>query len=197
MGRKSLARERRRQILDAFEECILERGLDRASIGAVAEAAGMDRTLVHHYFGTRDALESALVDRLLSSYKAERDAIVAALPDSGRLHPLLDYLFGPEFDDPRSSVLFDELFSASHRSPSTKARLREVYEEFEQITNAEIEKAFPRTAASQRHQVAYGIMCLADAASCLNGLGFPASRRSAARASAEALLRTLDGPPGP
>lgn len=194
MGRKSLAPERRAQILDAFEECILESGLDGASIGAVAEAAGLERTLVHHYFGSRDSLEAALVERLLGVYKAERDAAVSLLPPADRAQRLLDYLFSSEFDPPRFAVLFDELFSAANRNAGTRGLLRQVYEEFEEIAAAEIAKAYPEAPARRRRRVAFAIMCLAESCSSFVGLGFPASRRRSARESAGDLLRTLEPP---
>ena len=191
MGRKSLAPERRAQILEAFEEIILEKGLDGASIGAVAAAAGMDRTLVHHYFGSRAALEEALVERLVAAYKDAHAAVVAALPPEARVGPLLDYLFGEDFCDSRRSVLFDELFSASNRSPGTRALLRRVYEDFEQIARDEIDKTYPEAPAERRREVAYAIMCLAEASSGFLQLGFPKGRSRAARAAAETLLRDL------
>ena len=48
--------------------------------------------------------------------------------------------------------------------------------------------------ARLRGQVAYSIMCLAEAAAGFAQLGFPEARRRAAHASAEALLRTLEQP---
>ena len=196
MGRRSLARERRAQILDAFEHCVLEHGLERASIAAIAEVAGVDRTLVHHYFGTRQTLEEALVERLVAGYRSRREEAVAAFPPEDRLSSLLDYLFSPDFGHPRLDALFEELVSAAHRNASVRSLLLRAYSEFERIVAAELEKAHPEAPGFLRQQVAYSIMCLAECTSGFTELGFPETRRDAARASAEALLRTLDDSPG-
>ena len=152
----------------------------------------MDRTLVHHYFGSKEALEAALIADLGERYKGDRDAAVARLPRENRRQALLDHLFGPEFGNPRFGVLFDELFSAANRDPATRALLLRTYQDFEQNVRAEVDKEFPDAPASLRREAAYAIMCLADMASRFHRLGFPRARRHANRASAEALLDRLE-----
>ena len=48
-------------MLAAARTAFAERGYDGASIRAIATAAGVDPALVHHYFGTKDALFLAAV----------------------------------------------------------------------------------------------------------------------------------------
>ncbi len=59
-GRPSGAREgaerTRADILAAARTAFSEHGYQRTTIRAVAAAAGVDSALVHHYFGTKDAL---------------------------------------------------------------------------------------------------------------------------------------------
>lgn len=49
-------------MLAAARASFAERGFDGASIRQIAAAAGVDPALVHHYFGTKDALFLAAVD---------------------------------------------------------------------------------------------------------------------------------------
>ena len=70
MGRKDLSDVRRNQILDAFELCIIESGLFGATLTTVAEKAKINRGQIHQYIGDRNALLSALVERLIKSYRA-------------------------------------------------------------------------------------------------------------------------------
>jgi AcrR family transcriptional regulator len=48
-------------VLAAARTAFAERGYDGASIRGIATAAGVDPALVHHYFGTKDALFLAAV----------------------------------------------------------------------------------------------------------------------------------------
>ena len=56
--------QRRDQILDAASALFAERPYDAVSIEDIASAAGVTRGLVHHYFGGRNEVYIALLERL-------------------------------------------------------------------------------------------------------------------------------------
>jgi AcrR family transcriptional regulator len=56
--------QRRDQILDAANALFAERGYDEVSVEEIAGAAGVTRGLVHHYFGGRNEVYIALLERL-------------------------------------------------------------------------------------------------------------------------------------
>ena len=64
-GRPSLAPLRREQILDAVEACIIDYGIDGVSFARVASRAGVRTSIVPHYFGSKEALMTVMVDRVL------------------------------------------------------------------------------------------------------------------------------------
>ncbi|MBF6444914.1 TetR family transcriptional regulator [Nocardia farcinica] len=61
-GRRPGRSGARQAILDAARVRFAEHGFDRTSIRAVAADAGVDPALVHHYFGTKQQLFTAVVD---------------------------------------------------------------------------------------------------------------------------------------
>jgi AcrR family transcriptional regulator len=63
--------ERREQIIDAANALFAERAYDEVSIEDIANAAGVTRGLVHHYFGGRKEVYLALLERL--GAKREQD----------------------------------------------------------------------------------------------------------------------------
>ena len=56
--------QRREQILEAANALFSERGYDEVSVEDIANAAGVTRGLVHHYFGGRKEVYIALLERL-------------------------------------------------------------------------------------------------------------------------------------
>ena len=56
--------QRREQILDAANALFAERAYDEVSIEDIASSAGVTRGLVHHYFGGRNQVFIALLERL-------------------------------------------------------------------------------------------------------------------------------------
>lgn len=56
------ATDTRERILEAAVEEFAQRGYDGATVRAIAARAGVDPSLVHHYFGTKSDLFGAVVD---------------------------------------------------------------------------------------------------------------------------------------
>ena len=56
--------QRRAQLLDAANDLFAERGYEEVSVEDIARAAGVQRGLVHHYFGGRTDVYLALLERL-------------------------------------------------------------------------------------------------------------------------------------
>jgi len=68
--------ETKQAILDAATQTFAEGGFGKTSIRSIAERAGVDPALVHHYFGTKDKLFLAAMDVRVDP-GALRPAVVA------------------------------------------------------------------------------------------------------------------------
>ena len=68
----------RESILTAFQELLLDTGGAGASLDAVARAAGVTKGGLLYHFGSRDGLETALIDRLETLADAEYERMRAA-----------------------------------------------------------------------------------------------------------------------
>jgi AcrR family transcriptional regulator len=79
-GRRPGASGTREAILGAARRAFAEQGYQRATIRGVAELAGVDPALVHHYFGTKQELFVAAV-RLPVNPVEQLATVLAAEPD--------------------------------------------------------------------------------------------------------------------
>ena len=77
MSRPPLAREK---VLDAFEQILIDEGERAATMDATAKAAGVSKGGLLYHFGTKEALESAIIDRL-RTLVAEDVAVMTAAPE--------------------------------------------------------------------------------------------------------------------
>ena len=75
MSRPPLAREK---VLDAFEAILLDEGDRAATMDATARAAGVSKGGLLYHFGSKDALETGLVERLQRLVEVDIDAMTAA-----------------------------------------------------------------------------------------------------------------------
>ena len=80
-------------LLDAAESVFLEKGFGNTSLTEVARKAKMTKSLIHHYFGSKDGLWVEVKRRRFSSYMErqlkmlqDQPATVGLLSDSFRLY---------------------------------------------------------------------------------------------------------------
>jgi AcrR family transcriptional regulator len=192
MARPSLAATRREQILDALERCLARHGLEGTSLESVAAEADVARPVIRHYFGNREALLAAAVQRAVAAYRADLDAALGELPRAGRLDAFLDYLFLGRFvGNPERERLFGALFAAVDDAASRRLLLG-TYRRFEDVCVAALRSAAPGAPAGAVRGAAYAIACLAEQSAGFLAIGFPRSRARSARKAAAAIVRSLE-----
>jgi len=89
MGRPTNTDERREQIVLGLQQVMAERGYEKATIAAIAEAAGLTAGLVHYHFGSKHEILLCLIERLAESWRARAAAAEGRSPRE-RLAGLID-----------------------------------------------------------------------------------------------------------
>jgi AcrR family transcriptional regulator len=191
MGRKNRAAERREQIVTAFCDCVVDLGIEKASMGEVAGRLGMDRSSTHYYFRTREELVVEAARHTAKFYVQRMEQAIANLSPVDRAKKLVDFLFGPTFHQPRLGALIDELSTLGNRDPFFNEQVMEIFRQLESLVVAVIDTSFAGCPARQRHSAAYAIIQLAEGTTVFTALGFDVSRRLASRQAALTLLDTL------
>jgi AcrR family transcriptional regulator len=194
MGRPSLRDERRKQILAAFESCVLKYGLEGSTLDRVAEEAGVRRTLIRHYVGNRADLTQALIDRV-------REQTIAGIRGAARtsdgpqsVGSLIDVLVGPTFPDERDDALIDALMAAMHRDPQLKEQQRVKYDDYVKTLAEELGGLFPSASPADVHAVAYALVCLAVGNASMYDVGLSSREPDDARQAGRVLVASLAGP---
>ena len=194
MGRRSLAPERREQVLDAFEACVVERGLAAASLDRTAERAGLTRQLVLHYFGSRAALVEAALARMVERYRARITSKLGSLSEKERLGAFLDWILGGDFCDPESDALLGELTGPARRDEATRHAIHGVYLGLHEAVASELARAYPAAPPERHPEIAFEIMALCFGSGSLMAVGFPTDHWRGTRAAADTLIRALENP---
>lgn len=163
MGRPSKAKERREEILDAFEVLIRKHGLEGASMDKLAEVVGCRRGLIRHYLGNREDLVRALVERLIEYGRQEIPKDWSDLSREQIQEGILKELFSsPSAEEEHYQILLRALWMTHERDDLTRELLGKLYQEWIGQLCLGLSKAFPDSSAAERNQVSYGLMCLAD-----------------------------------
>jgi AcrR family transcriptional regulator len=182
---------RREQILEAVEKSITKNGLAGTTLSRIAESAGVQQSLIAHYFGNKEAVISAAVERTLGNFRAGFEETLRGVPPARQLATLMDVLFGGAMTDRRFGLMVDVLIADSYFSTTTRAAVRALYEDFQRMLRQAVDASYPRAPAADRAAVAYGLLCLADANNTFLCIGFGPPRPDLARSLADSLIATL------
>lgn len=187
MGRRSLAEERRSQIIAAAKRTIAVYGLSGATQERISAEAGLSRPHIRHYVGNRDDLIdqvwSATMDRYLAGI---RDAVGAM--DRLGVDGVLDYLFGPELDRDQDSMVIEAFFNEAQHDLRVRELAYRSYRQLEEALARCVNTALAELEPAKADGIAYALLCLTMGASTVSAFPFPQSHRDGARAAAELLL---------
>jgi len=192
MGRRSLATERRTQVLEATARCLARHGLAGATLERISQESGMSRSHIRYYVGNRDDLLLAVIEWLHERYDLVMAAQVAAAPDDEKLRTALDYLFGMAFVAPGDdNAVIRELLSAGLDNVAVREAMLAGYRHIQATVEVGLAAEFPGCAPARRRSVAYGLFSLALGNAMMADLDLPVAAGGLARVSAEALLAQL------
>lgn len=127
MARPRVTDERKEQILEAFEACVVRQGIERTTLDDIAREAGQPRSLVRYFTGNRDELVVLLVNRLLMR-TAERIRSMRAR-SGGDAVQLISLYFDEMFADEHSNRIVIELWRLATLSDGMRARVLALYDE--------------------------------------------------------------------
>ncbi|MGP3916286.1 TetR family transcriptional regulator [Nonomuraea sp. 10N515B] len=169
-------------------------GLTGITIANVAAAAGLQRTLVLHYFGSRDELMASFITNAVAEYG---DRMVGDDPRHAKepIEDRLDRLFEPgAYHSHEDLVIWAELVARSARDQTVRQRLHELWTgRWLPAIEQQLGVAYPQADAERIEQVAYALACLVEAHWYFHLQGVDSSSRTRqAQQAARTLLATLD-----
>ncbi|MEM1142767.1 MAG: TetR family transcriptional regulator, partial [Pseudomonadota bacterium] len=161
MARPSIKLQRREEILDAFESCVIRHGLAGATLQKVADESGLARPLIHHNVGSRDELLEALLERLDLRYEQERKEFRQLLPDSDRCRVMLDLIFDHRYAASRhEGQLYQALSIGAEESANLQRSLNRWYGSLLTDIETELADEHPQSKTTDLRAVATGVIAL-------------------------------------
>jgi AcrR family transcriptional regulator len=154
VGRPSVVAERRRQILDAVEECVVTYGLTGTTLDRIADTAGLTRSNLAHFVGNRDEIIEAALERSVTRFTELMQAEVADLPREDQLRAFLDSGFAGSERVRRATRLMNELSAAAVHNAHARAVLRPALERADSWIGDMVEARYPQASSEIRDSVA-------------------------------------------
>lgn len=141
MSRPDVRDERIPQIIDAAAEVFSRNGIDGANMSEIAEAAGVSKATIYHYFTSKEDVIVALVKRVFS---LDRTAVDRLRKGNGAIRDrLLAYaveLAGLVIKNRELFVVTGEIQARAARVPSLRPLAAEFYGEYLAVLESVIEQ---------------------------------------------------------
>jgi AcrR family transcriptional regulator len=142
MGRKSKAKVRRQEILSHFYDVIIEEGFEGASIAKIAKRMDVNPSLLIHYFSTKDAMVTGLIDYIISTYSPTIFPDFSNTEDpEERWQDVLDVLAQMHWDRIMNHKVFYSCYALGLRMEDIKVRFKNLYQDLIGRLVGEIEVA--------------------------------------------------------
>lgn len=179
-------------VLDGYVRVLARAGYAATTPELVALELGISPDEVRSAFPERDLLP-ALAAHVRDAYGRAIRAAISSRPPHKRLDGILDLVMleTEPFASDGMAAAISELAAAATRNLGAARALREIYAEFELMTDMELAAMVPDADPVARRQVAFAIMALAYCAPDFATMGFPDDRLQALRAAAARLIDTL------
>ncbi|MBE7384587.1 MAG: TetR/AcrR family transcriptional regulator [Leptolyngbya sp. SIO1E4] len=192
MGRKSLAAERKEDILNAFEQCILERGIEGTSFQHIAQVLGVDRKMISHYFGNREALVDAMTQRIDNGFNSRMNEALANLEQSASIIELVETFYDQNESNEHTEILWAEITAYATRSEAVRQRLRQSYDKMFWSIGEALKREHPNVPKNQFQTAVHTIATLLERSSMFQWLGVKEVSVKSVKAAIEKVLESLE-----
>ncbi|MEO0375401.1 MAG: TetR/AcrR family transcriptional regulator, partial [Cyanobacteria bacterium P01_A01_bin.17] len=180
------------EMANAFEQCILERGIEGTSFQHIAQVLGMDRKMVSHYFGNREALVDAMTEQIVEGFDLRISEALASLESSVSVMELVDAFYEQTNASEHTDILWTEICAYATRSETVRDRLRQSYNKMFQVVGEALEREYPHVSQEQAQTAAYAIATLLDRSPTFEWIGVKGEPMELARVAIKQVLEKLE-----
>ena len=132
MGRKPVRDERRKQILEAVHECLLEKPFHKTSIKDIAQKAGLNHGALHYYFKGKEEILLEYIDyskkkfdSLYSEYL--KNEIIKSDNDLERLHEIWRWMLTEIAFHKEFAKIYVEIWAHAQYNPNVLKKIKDMY----------------------------------------------------------------------
>ena len=132
MPRKNMQKEKRKQILEALNTCLLKKPFLKTSIKDIAREAGVNHGLMHYYFKSKDDILLHYIDFTIDKYNAIYAEWFESISKTGMdekeiIEEAIKLMIGKITLNTDLSRIFIEIWEIALYNKNVRERLRKMY----------------------------------------------------------------------
>jgi AcrR family transcriptional regulator len=139
MRKNKNADHRKPEILEGYYQVMIEKGIEGASIGKIAERLHIHPSLIIHYFKNKENMKLELVNLLIEKFEAPEFLSFDHIEnDKERFEALMDTLFSFEWSRTVDPGVHFGFYYLSYRNDAIKERFKQMYARFSQYIQEQL-----------------------------------------------------------
>lgn len=143
MARKSVREERKKQILEALDHCLLEKSFQQTSIKDISRIAKVNHGVLHYYFKSKEDILLHYIDYVVDYFKGQVQEMLEArntkeMSRKDFVKEVFIFVNQKITLDKNLSKIFVEIWEIALYNDAVRAKLKEAYREWIQILTGNI-----------------------------------------------------------
>jgi len=169
------------RIIDAAERLFIRDGIDATSLRAVTREAAVNVAAIHYYFGSRDELLAAVLDRIVTPVNERKIVLLEQALEANKGRPLevevlLRIFLLPDLEAVERlrdrGVEIAHLLARAHVAPSPTLK-RSIEEQFNETTSRFIAELYRTLPSIDRAEIDFRFRCITGVTVKLFGAATP------------------------
>jgi len=195
MPRLSIKEQRAKEIISAFERCIVRNGINGAQLEKIAAESGIQRPALRHFIGNREELIYELTKSIASEYTQMLKTAGKLLDQVGSSSDdlLLLLFMQSRLATPERIIVFVNLYSISHRYPYVKKQLNNWYLHYVDWVAQQLGKFKPKASRYDLETTAIALVSLSFNFASLAPLELKDADANHILAAGSRLIKALKG----
>jgi AcrR family transcriptional regulator len=138
VARKSVKEERKKQILQALDQCLLEKSFEQTSIKDISRTAQVNHGVLHYYFKSKEDILLQYIDYVVDHFKDQVREVLSRRPrETMSRKDFINLIFS--FANSRITLnknlskIFVEIWEIALYNEDVRKKLKQAYREWIQI----------------------------------------------------------------
>ena len=135
MGRKPVRDERRKQILEAVHQCLLEKPFHKTSVKDIAQKAGLNHGALHYYFKNKDEILLEYIEYIEKRFDSLyleflENEFIEPENDLERFHEIFRWTLNEIGFHKEYSKIYIEIWAHAQYNPDVMKKIKDMYSRF-------------------------------------------------------------------
>ena len=173
MGRRPVRDKRRKQILDAVHQCLLEKPYHKTSIKDIAQKAGLNHGALHYYFKSKEEILLEYIEHSKKKFDAIyleylKNELPEPITEQERLYKIWRWMLNELSFHEEYAKIYVEIWAHAQYNPNVMKKIKDMYRWMREQLTAEVNNV--AASNSEARKISLTVLALFEGMSLMSCL---------------------------